>query len=88
MLKMDYFMVLFVMTEVLGHIHYISGALAFFVGLLFGIFLSERQLIRWIVLLADALLENAGMFTSTVKHKLLRSSFSLKEQRKPPDKGT
>ena len=83
MLKMDYFTVLFVMTEVLEHIHYISGALAVFVGILFGIFFSERQLIRWIVLLADALLKNTRMFTSTVKYKLLRSSFSLTKSRKP-----
>ena len=46
MLKMDYFTVLFVMTEVLEHIHYFLDTLAAFVGLLFGIFLSERQLIR------------------------------------------
>lgn len=87
MLKVDDFTVLFSM-EVIKHIRNTSGALAVLVGLLFRIFLSECQLIRWIISLEDPLLENSLMITSTVKYKLLRSSFPHKKQRKSLNKGT
>ena len=87
MLNMDYFTVLFSIW-VLEHIRNIWGVLAILVGIFFGISSSEYQYIQWIVSLADVFREIALKFTSTVKHKLLWSSFSLKKQQKPPDKGT